>query len=643
MTSDVDFISGIVAEAIKPAPRLSLSEWAGEHRIIPAEQSSNAGKWNNDLFPFLSEIMDCLCPWHPSETVTFCKSAQVGGTEIGINWLFAIVDMWPAPTMIVHQSLTEAKKWVRTKLSPSLRASTILKGKVSLQRSKDGDSTSDFKSFASGFWLITGANSSGGLSSQAARFLLKEEWDRWPIDVDGQGDPDSLADARQTSYHRSGKAKQFRQSTPTNELSSRVYPAFLEGDQRHFLVPCPHCDTKQKLEFFPDGQKHGGLVFNTSAPYEAKYACIECGTLIEHYHKDDMLAKGEWVAENEGPGVQPSFFINALYSPVTTWDKAAESFCKSKDDPQKLRTFYNLWLGLPWKEQGEAPDWQRLMLGRLDYTLGQIPLGGLILTTAADIQKDGIYFETVAWGEGKTSWSIDRGFIEGETIDPNGGAFLGLSDVYNRQYIDAFGNRRESDLIGVDTGYNTHVVYSWVRKRPKARALDGRAGWLRPAVGTPSRVEVNFLGKKIKKGISLWPVGTWPLKSELYGNLKKEFLDDGEEIKPGTCFFCKDHDEAFFKQLTAEYLHERKHNGRIVKDWKASGPNHYLDCRIYNMSLAEMCNISRMTDEEWDQLAAMRNVAPANQQKELFVPVQDSAEKSEPQENYINPKSDWLG
>ncbi|WP_165063952.1 phage terminase large subunit family protein [Paludisphaera rhizosphaerae] len=620
------------ATALRPPPRIELSEWSARHRVLPTEVTANAGRWSNDLFPFIVEIMDCLSPWHPAETVTFCKSAQVAGTESGLNWMFAIADMWPAPTLMVHPTIQAAQAWVREKLAPSLRATPAVRTRVVEQRSRDGASTTLFKSFPGGFWVITGSNSAADISSKSIRNVIKEEWDRWALDVDGQGDPDKLVDARQTSYHASGKAKSYRASTPTIVGVSRIWPAYLAGDRRRYRVPCPDCGEAQVLNFFPDANGRGGLIFERQAPFQARYACAHCGVLIEHHRKREMLAGGRWVAENPGPARQPSFHISALYSPVTTWDKMAEAFLESKDDPTKYKAFVNLWLGEAWEERGDAPEWQRLYARRGDYAQGSVPHGGLVLTGAADVQKDGIFYEVVAWGAGRVSWSIDVGFLPGDTADPDSAVWRALAALRERAYPDAYGNARRIDAFAVDSGYNSAAVYAWVRGRPDTFAVKGQDGWFHPPIGTPGKIDINYRGDKKRRGLAVWPVGTYGLKSELYANLRKAGREEGagDFHPPGYCHFSEFHDERFFQQLTSEHVAEREHKGRIVKEWRATGPNHYHDCRVYNMAMADHLGLSRMTDGQWVELAKARSVPPEKIQADLFAPMGATPPAAEP-------------
>ena len=83
-----------------------------------------------------------------------------------------------------------------------------------------------------------------------------------------------------------------------------------------------------------------------------------------------------------------------------------------------MKGFVNTVLGLPFEEEAEAPEWQRLYERRESYRIGIVPERGLFLTAGVDVQKDRIEVEVVAWGRGKESWSVDYRVIEGDTARP---------------------------------------------------------------------------------------------------------------------------------------------------------------------------------------------------------------------------------
>jgi phage terminase large subunit GpA-like protein len=623
-----------VAGLAKPPPRMTLSEWAAEYRFVPADVSANPGPWRNELFPFLVEIMDCLDPRHPAEKVTFSKSAQVGGTEVLINWLGAIAHIWPGPTLAVQPTVDTAQDWVREKLAPTIRATPVLTERIAEQKSRDGVSTTLFKSFRGGYWVLTGANSAAKLSSKSIRYIAKDEWDRWPEDVDGQGDPDSLVEARQTSYHASGRGKTLQVSTPANASSSRINHAYEAGDRRRYHVPCPQCGHMQILRFrSPHADKRGGLMFDTRASdpgATAVYICEAAGCVIEHWQKREMIARGRWIStlpEEQRAGKQPSFHINALYSPVTTWRKMVEAFLAAKDDPQKLKAFTNLWLGEAWEEKGEAPEVERLLSRRESYAARVIPRGGLLIFAAADVQQNGIFYEAFAVGRDLQTWSFDADFIEGDTADADGEVWKLLRERWDAGWFDSFGNRRGADAEGIDTGYNSNAAYNFARSRPRCKALKGEDGWHKAALGSPNKIDFTYRGKRRRGGVMLWLVGTWSLKSALYSALALPGVKEGEPVDPpGYCHFTETlHGKPYFEQLTAESLKKTdKHgkpllkNGRPVSKWESHGANHFHDCRIYGMALADHYGVGNFTADRWAEIAADRERAPVGAQGDLL-------------------------
>jgi phage terminase large subunit GpA-like protein len=602
------------AAGLRPDPETTVSAWAEQHRFLAKEASVKPGRWRNDEVPYLTEIMECLSPSHPSESVTVQKGAQSGGSETANNFLGFIADQAPGPALVVHPTVDAAKAWVREKLEPTIEATPRMRARIVDQKSRDNKgSTTLFKRFPGGFMVITGANSTAGLRQKSIRYLIKDDWDEWPLDVAGQGDPDKMADARQMSYHESGLAKALQVSTPTIKGRSRVERAYLAGDQREFEVPCSECGGFQTLNF-------KNLKFSATAPHNAHYACGHCGILIPHWRKREMLARGKWVARMPGVGRQPSFKINSLYSPLTTWDKMAKAFVDAKDDPSLLKTFVNLWLGETWDEKGEAPPATELHERAENYELGRIPAGGLIVTCAVDVQKTGVFYEIVAWGVGKESWSIDYGFIQGDPAeDPATGAvWAQLTALYEREFATAFGTYRRIDMMAIDSGYCTNQVYAWVRSKTFAMAVKGVDGWERAVFAGPSKVDVTYNGKKRRRGMLIWPVYVWNLKSELYANLRKGPPQAGDERFPaGYCHFSTAHDLTFFQQLTAEYLKEHQVRGRLRHEWHAAGENHYHDCRIYNMAAfhraAKRFKVAENDPQAWLRLQALRAPVPVEE------------------------------
>lgn len=595
---------------LRPDPMLLVSEWSDEFRVLSKTASSEPGRWRTDRTPYLKEIMDCLSPYSKYEKVVFMKGAQIGGTECGNNWIGYVIDKAPGPMLVVQPTVEMGKRWSKGRLAPLIEDSPILREKVKDPRSRDSGNTVQSKEFPGGVIVVTGANSAVGLRSMPVRYLFLDEVDAYPGDVDGEGDPVSLAIQRTSTFTR---RKILLVSTPTIQGLSRIEQEFELSDQRYFHVPCPFCGHYQKLIW-------AHVKWNDD-PTKAFYECENCNKHIQNHQKTEMLEKGKWIAENPTSRVA-GFHLSSLYSPVGwfSWGLAAQNFLNAKDNEQLLKVWVNTTLGETWIDKGEAPDWERLFERREDYKIGIVPEGGLVLTAGVDVQKDRIEVEIVAWGSDKQSWSVDYRIIDG------GGTSFGdpakpetwreLDKILDNELESADGIYRKISMMAIDAGYATQEVYNWVRSKPSTQvmAIKGTAKAIVP-LGNPTKIDINQKGTKIKRGVKLWPIGVSILKSELYNTLKLQRVDN--EFPPGYAHFPMYNPE-YFKQLTAEQLVTRIHKGYPKTEWqKMRDRNEALDCRIYARAAAIALGVDRWSESRWNALRQQENKkrSPQSQQK----------------------------
>jgi phage terminase large subunit GpA-like protein len=609
---------------LRPASAVTPSQWAAANLIVPDGPRANE-KWDPRLTPYIVEPLDNMGADAPINKEVIRKSAQTGFTMMAIAAAGSWIDTDPAGGILLVQPTDGAlSDFIADKLNPAIENSPALKAKVKPQVSRSGEgSTTYLRRYPGGSMALAIANSTADLRSKTKRKVIKDEASEYPADLDGQGSPHAMIEARYESFRASGDWKELNISTPTIVGACYIDEEFKKGDQRYWNVTCPGCSGKFPFRFGANF-KH-----NDEFPFSAHYVAPCCGTIIESHQKNALVLDGEWIASQPGPGKFRSYHFDAMSSPFVPWDLIAERWVAAQKNPADLKAFYNLTLGEAYEIKGDAPDWKRLMERREDYPRGRIPPRGLMLTAAADVQMRGIYVEVVAWAPNRESWVVHTEVIEGDTTDANAGAFLRLAEIYAIDWPTAFGDRRRVDAFGVDTGFRSHVVYNWCRTRHNAYALDGRDGWNRPALGTPSLVDVDLNGEKIGT-TRIWPVGTWPLKGHWYEDLRREGRKAGHESDPaGYCHFHNQLDEVYFRQITSEYLAEKKTAGRTqtkadarkTKTWEVRGTeeNHFLDCRIYNMALADHLGLSTMTSDEWKMLA--RDRAPGMAQADLFAPL----------------------
>ena len=357
--------------------------------------------------------MDCLSPSSPIERVVFMKGAQIGGTECGNNWIGYVIHQAPGPMMAVQPTVEMAKRNSKQRIDPLIEESEVLRKLVRDPRSRDSGNTVLSKEFPGGVLVMTGANSAVGLRSMAARYLFLDEVDAYPGDVEGEGDPINLAMARTRTFAR---RKVFLVSTPKITGMSRIEAAY--RGERPAAV----------LGAVPDLPRVPGAEVRATAVAEGRAG--EGGLRLRALRPGDSAttrSSGCCRAASGAPAPRATARRRASTSPACTvpvgwfsWGDAAKQFEQAQKNPSLLQVFVNTVLGETWTLLGEAPDWQKLYDRREDYKIGTVPRGGLFLTAGADVQKDRIEVEVVAWGRGKESWSVDYRVFEGDTVAPAG-------------------------------------------------------------------------------------------------------------------------------------------------------------------------------------------------------------------------------
>ena len=579
------------SDGLRPDPLLTVSEWADRHRFLSQRASAEPGRWNTDRTPYLREIMDCMSSNDPTERVVFMKGAQVGGTEAGNNAIAYWIDAAPGPILAISPSLEMAKRNSKTRIDPMIEECPRLREKVRDPKARDSGNSMFQKLFPGGVLVLAGSNSAASLRSMPAAKLFFDELDAAPSDLDGEGSPLDLAEARTRTFNR---RKVFIVSTPTLANRSPIEREFLAGDMRFFEVPCLHCGTYQRLIF-------SQLKWVDDDPDTTRYVCEHCGGHLDEHHKPKMFERGHWTPTNP-EGTFKSYHISTLYSPLGwfSWKNCVESFLKCQRSEAALKVFTNTILGETYAERSEAPDWEDLYNRREPYKIGTVPEGGYVLTMGVDVQQDYLAFEVVAWGPNLESWSIDWGNITGNTAENE--VWDELSKRVGNTYPVETGGRMSIRMAAVDTGFRTQDVYRWAKSQPPTRviAIKGRDAQA-TVLGTPSTAEIGQRGRKIKSGLKVWPVGVSVAKSELYGWLRRKARADGDELPVGWCHF-PEHEEEYFRQLTAEVLTEKTVRGYRRYVWeKIRDRNEALDVRVYARAALTMLGGDRWDERRWKQ------------------------------------------
>jgi phage terminase large subunit GpA-like protein len=305
--ADADEIIGSIwREYLAPVDAVTVTEWSEQKRILSSKDSAEPGPYRVARTPYAREPMDCLSAGSRVEDVVLMWGAQTSKTTIGSNWLGYLADVNPGPVMIVQPTIDLGKRYSRQRLTPMITESPALRAKVSENRSRGDSNTTLLKEFPGGVMVIAGANSAAGLRSMPVRDLFLDEIDGYPLDVDGEGDPCKLAEARQTTFSR---RKRLKTSTPTTKEFSRIEGEYNASDRCRFHVACPHCGEMQWLQWGAD--KTFGLKWSKDdaglpLPGSARYVCQHNGCEIREHEKSHMLrtpAEGgvaAWVPERPG-------------------------------------------------------------------------------------------------------------------------------------------------------------------------------------------------------------------------------------------------------------------------------------------------------------------------------------------------------
>lgn len=565
--------------AMKPMPRLTISEWAAKYRVIGKSTSPEAGLWKNERTPYLVDIMDAVAA-RATEIVVCCMSSQVGKTELLLNITGYYAHQEPSQIMMVQPTVEMAEAINKERVDPMFKESPVLARL--LDYGKDGDhgasrkssNTIRMKYFSGGGYLVSvGGNAPAGLASRPIRIALCDEIDRYP-DTTSEGDTIKLVYQRTTNFWN---RKLILTSTPTYAETSKIYDWFMRSDQRYYHVPCPDCGHEfvfkwELMKWSKD--EHGNHI-----PETAHIECPACSFRVEDRHKKDMLAAGKWQATSNSK--IKGFHISSLYSPWVKFSKLVTEWLEvtKSNDKAGLLEFMNLKLGEPYFDNSNEVDDGHVKRRREFYNC-ELPERVLCITCGVDVQDDRLALQFVGWGEGSESWVLEYREMMG---DPAGeDVWRRCDEQLMRSFAFADGRRLGLTAACVDSGgHNTQAVYEFVQSREQRLifAIKGAGGQGLPIVGNHTR------NNRLK--VALFRIGVDTAKELLYQRLKIDFEGAGYIHFPREA--DRGCDDEYFKMLLSE-KHVLKFE-RGVKKWewkKVYRRNESLDTFVYALTAFEM-------------------------------------------------------
>jgi len=616
LTSKQRIIICEIFKELKQKPKTDTLEFSKEHGYLSAESSAITGRFVP--FTYQEDILRDTSD-DDIELLVWMKSTRVGYTKI-VNFSVAydIVED-PCPQIIFQPNDSKAGEWSKKELKPLLRDIPYVGDCIIKTREENN---LNYKAYPGGFVESRGGKSANNYASATAKKIRLDEYDRFPDDVDGEGDPYELAKKRTESYWN---GQVMIGSTPTVKYHSKIETKFNETDMKFRYLPCPKCNHYQILEFknliIPQEYREGVKHWHTE---DTKMKCINCEELISHDYKKIMDKKGKWRQtkpfyccekwqdpkenriwfENEsnpqdkrnGEALcaecgttaeynrigrkKRGYHIWAGYSfqPNTTWAKIAETFVSALNDVEKMKSFKNTWLAETWEEKAVTLNTNELMDHAEDYDY--IPNDTKILLMTLDTQDDRLEYLIKAWCDGETSYNIRAGKIMGDPI--NAHVWDELLSISKEVFHKSDGTTVSIYRSFIDmAGHKTDEVKKFVKSHSnKFVMLKGDSREVKTNDSRP----IATLKKAEKDGSLIMWVATTKAKDIIFDRLALAPTDDGY-IHHNNSF-----DEEWYNQLTAEKkIFKKNKRGFLEQTYiKTRDRNEALDLEVYQLAAVKL-------------------------------------------------------
>ena len=594
----------------EPPEEIGYPEWADRYLVL-----DDGTKYSSAIAPYqigpMQAISDPLV-----EEVSIMSSVQVMKTLIILGAIGYFAErspsgiMWALPTIELANNISKARLELMFDNTPRLR--NLLTDK----RTRDAKNSMRYKQIPGGYIILSGANSPNSFSSWPITYLFGDEIDRWGALIKDEGDILYLATKRTTAK---SMRKHVFVSSPTEKGSSRIHPLYMASSQKQYFVPCPHCNGRQLLKFrnlkFDYDHEAIEMLTEINRDYgdedaeefewqrkaiaehvNAWFVCEHCGSVIEHRHKQPMVAAGEWRAKYPNIVKRQGFHIWQAYSPFVTWAETSVEFLHSKGFPDRMRVFANTVLGELFEDKTGRIDEMPLMARREVYG-SRLPLAVDVITIGIDVQGDRFEAEVIGWAADGENWSLDYVVLYGDTgqFDKrNSGkdeVYKQLYPLFERQYVREDGAILPIDAIAIDCGYHTDQVYDFIQVAQRMYRVFAVMGSGNSLKGP--------LVKKARAGnrrLALWLIDTDTAKNIVLARLEIEPGHPGSahwpliDTIPGE---IGKYGREYFMGLTAE---EVKFRAGVRKWEKIRERNEPVDTRVY--AFAAM----RLLSPQWGQI-----------------------------------------
>ncbi|MGE0916642.1 phage terminase large subunit family protein [Escherichia coli] len=503
--------------------RMRVADAVAQYMRVPMG-AGNSVPWDPLVAPYVIEPMNCLAS-REYDAVIFVGPARTGKT-IGLidGWVVYNVICDPADMLIIQMTEEKAREHSKKRLARTFRVSPEVVSRLS--PNKNDNNVYD-RTFLAGNYLKIGWPSVNIMSSSDYKCVALTDYDRFPEDIDGEGDAFSLASKRTTTFMSSGmtlvesspgrdvKDVKWRRTSPHEAPpTTGILSLYNRGDRRRWYWPCPHCG-----EYFqPCGDVVAGFrdIADPVLASEAAYIqCPSCSGRIMPEQKRELNGCGVWLRDGEsisadgsrhgdprrsriasfwmeGPAAAYQTLSQLVYKLLT-----AEQEYETTGSEETLKTVINTDWGLPYLPRASMEQRKSELLEQRAEPVPSrsVPDGVNFLVATVDVQAGRhrrFVVQVTGYGSRGERWIVDRYNITQSLRCDNNGESL---------RIDPAGYPEDWDVLLTDVFHKGWPLASdsSQRMRVMAMAVDsgGEDGVTDNAYKFWRRCRLDGLGKRI--------------------------------------------------------------------------------------------------------------------------------------------------
>lgn len=419
--------------------RMRVADAVAQYMRVPMG-AGNSVPWDPLVAPYVIEPMNCLAS-REYDAVIFVGPARTGKT-IGLidGWVIYNVICDPADMLIIQMTEEKAREHSKKRLARTFRVSPEVVSRLS--PNKNDNNVYD-RTFLAGNYLKIGWPSVNIMSSSDYKCVALTDYDRFPEDIDGEGDAFSLASKRTTTFMSSGmtlvesspgrdvKDVKWRRTSPHEAPpTTGILPLYNRGDRRRWYWPCPHCG-----EYFqPCGDVVAGFrdIADPVLASEAAYIqCPSCSGRIMPEQKRELNGRGVWLRDGESINADGSRYGDPRRSRIASfWMEGpaaayqtlsqlvyklltAEQEYETTGSEETLKTVINTDWGLPYLPRASMEQRKSELLEQRAEPVPSrsVPDGVNFLVATVDVQAGRhrrFVVQVTGYGSRGERWIIDR-------------------------------------------------------------------------------------------------------------------------------------------------------------------------------------------------------------------------------------------